>query len=89
MDERNEDLPERSGPHPGERVQSPHDQRDEMSQERDPSHPSGWSPARPYDKDGGKDGGKDDRVRDDGAHQRDRIRADVDSHLRRHQGDKL
>jgi hypothetical protein len=85
MDERNPDLPQPSpnerGHYEGERVRSNNDQRDEMSQERDPSHPSGWSPKRPYDKPR-----EDGRVRDDGAHQRDRIRADVAGHLRRHQG---
>ena len=85
MDERNSDLPQPSpnerGHYQGEQVRSPNNQEDPMSQERDSSHPTGWSPARPYDKPR-----EDDRVRDDGAHQRDRIRADVDSHLRRHSG---
>jgi hypothetical protein len=83
-----ENLPER-GHHDGERVRSNNDQRDEMSEHRDPSHPTGWSPARPYDK----DGGKDDLKRGDSTHtgtnsdtHHAQVREAVDSHLRRHSG---
>ena len=78
-----ENIPDMPVPEPnekrhyeGERVRSPNDQRDPMSEHRDPTHPTNWSPARPYDSSG--------RVRTD-AH-RARVRDDVQAHLRRHQG---